>query len=261
MENKQVNLFGIRFDSISMDKTLVMLEKIVNTNKVNGNSEYVVTPNVDHLVNISKDKKFKEIYNNARLRLVDGMPIVLLSKLLGKPLEEKISGADLTPVIIDLAYKQKYKIFIFGSKAGVAKKVVDKYKVKYGNDFNIDCYSPPFGFEKNEIELNKSINKIKDFSPDILLVSLGSPKGEYFIYDNLEAISAPLNIQIGAAIDFIAGTVKRAPNWMQKCGLEWLYRFIKEPRRMFKRYFINDLYFLKLIMLEIKSLKKSGDTD
>ncbi|MEK4607260.1 WecB/TagA/CpsF family glycosyltransferase [Geobacillus sp. FSL W8-1251] len=100
----------------------------------------------------------------------------------------------------------------------------------------------------------QGINIIKEFNPDILLVSIGSPKGELFIYQNLEKLKVPLSIQVGASIDFIAGTVKRAPLWMQKYGLEWFYRFLKEPKRLFKRYFVNDSYFFLLIIKEIYSI-------
>ncbi|WP_028401702.1 WecB/TagA/CpsF family glycosyltransferase [Ectobacillus panaciterrae] len=251
MEREQINIFGINFDNLDMCNALKTIDELIVTNKSIGSNSFVVTPNVDHLVNINKNKAFKKAYEKASLRLVDGMPIVIVSRLFNKPFKSKLSGADLTPKLLELAYEKNYKVFIFGSQPGVADEVVKKCKKEFGVDFNIGSYSPPFGFENDTTELKKSLNKINEFSPDILFVSLGSPKGELFIANNLDSLKVPVSIQVGAAIDFMAGTVKRAPLWMQKLCLEWFYRFLKEPRRMFKRYFVNDLYFVKLILKEL----------
>ncbi|MCM3630338.1 WecB/TagA/CpsF family glycosyltransferase [Paenibacillus glycanilyticus] len=251
MESNKVELFGVAFDNLTMTAALEEVDKLVVINRNNNTSSFIVTPNVDHLVNLNKDRLFKEVYEKASLRFVDGMPIVLLSKLFKKPLKEKISGADLTPKLIEMAYHKKYKVFIFGSKPGVAEAVANKYSKNYDNQIQISTYSPPFGFEKQEDELKKCLGIINEFKPDILLVSLGSPKGELFISQNLKILNVPVCMQVGAAIDFMAGTVKRAPLWMQKVGLEWFYRFLMEPKRMFKRYFVNDVYFFRLIIDEM----------
>ncbi|WP_249598482.1 WecB/TagA/CpsF family glycosyltransferase [Peribacillus frigoritolerans] len=250
MERK-INIFGVNFDNLEMIGAVEAINDLIKRNKNNSSKGFVVTPNVDHLVNIDKNKEFERVYEKASLRFVDGMPIVLLSRLFGKVFKAKISGADLTPELFELAHKKKYRIFIFGSKPGVADKVANIYKNKFGENYQIATLSPPIGFENDKDELKKNIEKINEFSPDILFVSLGSPKGETFIYNNLDSLNVPVSIQVGAAIDFMAGTVKRAPVWMQNFSLEWFYRFIKEPRRMFKRYFVNDLYFIKLVIKEI----------
>ncbi|MED3823620.1 WecB/TagA/CpsF family glycosyltransferase [Priestia flexa] len=257
LEKKVIKLFDINFDNLTMTEAINRIEDIIIVNKTNKQSSYVVTPNVDHIVNTFKDRKFKEIYDNANLVLVDGMPIVKVSKILGKDLKEKVSGSDLTPELFKLAQKNQYRVFIFGSKEGVADKAIQKIKKEYGYDFPIEGYSPPFGFEQNPVVLNDSIQKIVNYKPDILLVSLGSPKGEMFIYNHLNTLKVPISLQIGASIDFIAGTVKRAPIWMQKASLEWFYRFSQEPKRMFKRYFVNDSLFLKIVVDEYR-LKKRG---
>lgn len=251
MNYKKVKLFGINFDNLDMDGALNSIDELISTNRKTRVSSFIVTPNVDHIVNIEKSKDFKKAYDNASLVFVDGMPIVLLSRLLKKPLLTKLSGADLTPKLLEHSHKKEYKIFIFGSNPGVADIVVKQCKEKFGLNFKIDCYSPRFGFERDREELLECIDLINKFSPDILFVSLGSPKGELFIYNNLKLLKVPVSIQVGAAIDFMAGTVKRAPVWMQKVSLEWLYRFLKEPKRMFKRYFVNDLYFIKVILKEL----------
>ncbi|MED3820742.1 WecB/TagA/CpsF family glycosyltransferase [Priestia aryabhattai] len=255
MRSSTISLFGVRFNNISLNQTINEIKGIVEKNKVEQTCSYAVTPNVDHVVNIHKDKKFAEAYTKAHLTLVDGAPIFLLSKVFRKPLVEKVSGSDLTPEILKLAQTNNYRVFIFGSMPGVAELAIQKIKSENNYNFPISSYSPEFGFEKSEEDLQKCINLINDFRPDILLVSLGSPKGEMFIFNNLDKISAPFSIQIGASIDFIAGNIKRAPAWMQKLSLEWFYRFLKEPKRMFKRYFLNDSYFLVVVIKELLKRK------
>lgn len=260
MKKRENHIFGVKFNNFNMQEAISEIDKLIANNKLHKKKSYIVTPNIDHLVNIYRNSKFRMVYDNAEMKLVDGMPIVKLAKFFKKPFKEKISGADLTPKLFDLAYNKKYKIFILGSSNEVGKKVKEIYKQKFASDFQIEVYSPPFGFEKNEQEVKLSLNHINRFSPDVLFVALGSPKGEIFIYDNIDNINVPVSIQIGASIDFMTGSIKRAPKWMQNCSLEWFYRFLQEPKRMFRRYFINDIYFLKIIFLEIKNIvaKKVG---
>lgn len=251
-------MFNVNFDNVTKEEAINKIKELVIEGAVNRKSNYVVTPNVDHIVNTYKNPYFKEIYDNASLILADGMPLVTFSKYLGKELKEKVSGSDLTPMIFNLAQEKSFRVFIFGSREGVADQAIKIMKQKHQYNFDIEAYSPEFGFENNDETLANSINKIKEFNPDILLVSLGSPKGEYFIYKNKDILNIPVMIQVGASIDFIAGTIKRAPKWMQNNNLEWFYRFIKEPKRMFNRYFVNDSYFIKILIKEFLNQKKNN---
>lgn len=256
MKDKQ-RLFGIDIDNVTMADALVQIEKMI----LNKTLAYVVTPNVDHIIQLQTDQIFREIYSQADMILADGMPIIWVSKLLSKPLKEKVSGADLVPHIFKLAEEHQYKIFILGSEEGVAKELVDKVIASSVNPPPISYYSPPFGFEKGEAENQKIINLINNFLPDILLVSLGAPKGEKWIYQHKNDLKVPVSIQVGAAIDFMAGSKKRAPKWMQKSGLEWFYRFLQEPKRMFKRYFIRDSKFILVVLKELwqKKRRENGE--
>lgn len=243
---KTVNLFGIDIDNISMVEALLEIDGNIKKKR----KFFVVTPNVDHIIQLQEDSEFRTIYSQANMVLADGMPLVWASKLCKKTLKEKVSGADLTPFLLDLANKNKYKVFILGAGEGVAQKLINKLMLS-GADFPIDCYSPPFNFETNTIENEKIIRKINYFNPDILLVSLGAPKGEKWIHQHYELINANFIAQVGAAIDFIAGEKKRAPKWMQRNGLEWFFRLIQEPKRMFKRYLIRDSKFVFLLLREM----------
>lgn len=222
-------------DNLTMEEAVQEIDRLVQEKK----HSYVVTPNLDHIVLIENDNLFREIYEKADLILTDGKPLLWIAKRQGTPIKEKISGSDLFPRICDLSAKKQYSIFILGAADGVADKAAKNLKEKYDGLKIVGTYSPPIGFEKDEIEVNKIIKMINHSGAMILAVSLGSPKGEKFIYNILNKINVALSISIGATIDFEAGVVKRAPKWMSDMGLEWLFRITQEPKRLIKRYW-ND---------------------
>ena len=232
-------------DNITMEEAVQRIDELISQR----NSAYVVTPNLDHIVIMEKDKEFHEIYNNADLVVTDGKPLIWISKLLGTPIKEKISGSDLFPKMCSMCANRGYSIFILGAAEGVADKAAENLKASYSELNIVGTYSPPIGFENNEIELKKIASLIEQTRPDVLAVSLGSPKGEKFIYRHLKEYNIPLSISIGATIDFEAGNVKRAPKWMADHGFEWLYRITQDPKRLIKRYW-NDA--VKIIPIIIK---------
>lgn len=232
-------------DNITMEEAVQRIDELI----LQRNSSYVVTPNLDHIVIMEKDKEFHEIYNNADLIVTDGKPLIWISKLLGAPIKEKISGSDLFPKMCSMCANRGYSIFILGAAEGVADKAAENLKASYSELNIVGTYSPPIGFENNEIELKKIASLIEQTRPDVLAVSLGSPKGEKFIYRHLKEYNIPLSISIGATIDFEAGNVKRAPKWMADHGFEWLYRITQDPKRLIKRYW-NDA--VKIIPIIIK---------
>lgn len=240
----RIKFLNIEIDNLSMKESIDYIDKLIQ----NRNPSYVVTPNVDHIVKLEKDRDFQEVYNNANLILTDGMPLVWISKLLKTPIKEKVSGSDLFPQLCELANEKGYSIFLLGAAEGVASKAAEKLKSKYKKLKIVGTYSPSYGFEKDDDEIQKIINKINVANPDILAVGLGAPKQEKFIYKYKDQLNVPISLAIGASIDFEAGKMKRAPLWMQKSGLEWFYRLSKEPRRMFKRYIIDDIAILKIIL-------------
>lgn len=245
---QHINIFGIRIDNLTLEEACNQILKFVENREVH---KYVVTPNVDHIVKIHKDKEFLHIYKNASLVLADGMPLVWASRILKKPLKEKVSGSDLFPVLCEKATRKKMRLFFLGGQEGVAQKAAEVLKNKYPKIKIVGVYSPPFGFEKDETENRKIINMINHAKPDILFVGLGAPKQEKWIYRHLKELNVPVSLGIGASFDFVAGTKKRAPVWMQKAGLEWFWRFCLEPRRLFKRYFIDDVKFIYLFLREL----------
>lgn len=246
-------MFSIDIDNLTLKEAC---EVVIQYAKDKNSFKYVVTPNVDHIIKLQKDLEFKKVYKKASLVLADGKPLVWASRLLKKPLKEKVSGSDLFPIVCKRASEENLKLFFLGGKEGVAAKAAKNLKKKHNNLNVVGVYSPPFGFENSKVENKKIVRIINERKPDILFVGLGAPKQEKWIYQNLYNIKVPVSLGIGASFDFEAGTIKRAPQWLQNIGFEWLWRFFQEPKRLFKRYFIEDTKFFHLLLLEILKKKQ-----
>mgnify|MGYP002728980034 CR=1 FL=1 len=239
----RIKILNTYIDNLTMNEAIKKIDTLI----MKKDSSYVVTPNLDHIVIMEKDVLFAEIYQNADLIVADGKPLIWISKYLKNPIKEKISGSDLFPRICKLAAEKHYSIFILGAAEGVADKAA-RYLIKKNSGLNIvGTYSPKFGSEKDNVELDIIKNKIMNAKPDILAVSLGSPKGEKFIYKHLKEYGIPLGISIGATIDFEAGNVKRAPRWMADHGLEWLFRITQDPKRLIRRYWNDAIKIIPII--------------
>lgn len=231
-------------NNVDMTEVLKAIEQMVENN----NKGYVVAINVDVVIKIENDPYLKEIVDNADMVLVDGKPLVWIAKWHRHPVKAKISGSDLVPLLCKRAADKGYSIFIIGGKEGIAEQAKQNLEKTLPRIKIIGTYAPPLGFEKNESELEKINNIINAVRPDLLIVCFGCPKQEKWIYENYQKYDAKVSICAGATVDFLAGNVNRAPKWMSEHGLEWFYRFLMEPKRLFKRYFVDDLKILKLII-------------
>lgn len=254
--NQKVKLLGIEFDNLTIDGVKKIVVKFVNSDK----KGYVITPNVAHVLTFQKDVDFQKACKNASLVLCDSTPLLWISKLLGKPLIERCSGADLLPKICRLASDLGKSIFILGGDNGSENIAEGKLRKMYPN-IRVSSYNPPFGFEKDVDETKKIIDLINKFKTDILFICVGAPKSEKWIYNNIKNLNISLGFCFGAALNFFAGTVKRAPKWMQKIGLEWLFRLIQEPKRLWKRYLIGNTIFCWLVLKEFMRIRLFGKRD
>ena len=230
-------------NNVSMNETLQEICRLVDTKT----KSYIVAINVDVIIKIENDVYLKKITDNASLTLVDGKPLMWIAKWYKRPIKEKISGSDLVPELCKVAAKKGYSLFIIGGAEGVA----DKAKKNLERDIEginvLGTYSPALGFENNKDELEKINSMISILHPDIVIACFGCPKQEKWIYENYLKYDGTVSICAGATVDFLAGNISRAPKWMSNHGFEWLYRFFQEPKRLFKRYFIEDIKILKLI--------------
>ncbi len=229
--------------NLTMSETVSMIDRFISEKK----KSYIVAINVDVVMKIEKDDILKKITDNADIVLTDGKTLIWISKIQRKPIKEKISGSDLVPLLCRKAAEKNHSIFILGGAEGVAERAKQNLEKKYPRIKIAGTYAPPYGFESDKAELDKINKVISAAKPDILITCFGCPKQEKFIYQNYQKYDATVSICAGATVDFLAGHIKRAPRWMSEHGLEWFYRFLQEPKRMFKRYFIDDIKILKLI--------------
>lgn len=236
-------LLNTYVNNVTLEETVAAIEALLQQEK----ASYVVPINVDVVMKIEEDAYLKEIVDKADLVLVDGKPLVWISKYHKRPVKEKVSGSDLVPALCDMAAKKGYSMFILGGKDGIAQQAKEKMEQTYPGIRVVGTYAPPMGFEKDAQELDKVNDAINRAQPDLLIVCFGCPKQEKFIYENIEKYSARVSVCAGATVDFLAGNVKRAPKWMSDHGLEWFYRFTQEPKRLFKRYFVDDVQILRLM--------------
>src|SRR4028118_30851 len=234
----RVNILNVAIDNLTQ---LEFLEKC--------NSGIVVTPNVDHLMKLQSDRGFFEAYNSATYRLCDSKILFYIARLLGSPVKEKISGSDFFPAFYQYhKNNEDIKIFLLGAREGVALEAQKKINSKVGRPLIVGVHSPSFGFEKDEEECQKIIEMINQSGATVLAVGVGAPKQEKFICKYKDKLTnIKIFLAIGATIDFEAGTIKRSPKWLSEAGLEWLYRLLSEPRRLWKRYLIHGPSFFWLI--------------
>lgn len=244
----RIEFLNTYIDSLTFAEAKAAVNDLINKEGYH----YVVTPNSDIIVKMQDDAELKQACDEADLILTDGQILVKISNYLGNPIKERVCMTDFVWDVFDLAIEKNYGVFLFGGKEEVLAKATNRIKEKMPNLNIVDTYSPPFGFEQDEELLSEANIRIKKSGADILIVFLGCPKQEKFIYRNKDIYQVPVSLTMGGCVDFIAGNVKRAPLWMQKAGFEWFYRFLQEPRRLFKRYFIDDLK----IFLLIKKYKK-----
>ena len=241
---KKQPLLNTFVNNVDMEETIQTIDSFIQQKK----KSYIVAINVDVVMKIEQDAYLKQITDQADMVLVDGKPLIWISKLHKRPVKAKISGSDLVPRLCEEAAKKGYTIFIIGGKDGIAERAKKRLEKQLPGIKIVGTYAPPFGFEKDQKELDKINQMISDVHPDLLIGCFGCPKQEKWIYENYKKYDATVSVCAGATVDFLAGNVKRAPKWMSDHGLEWFYRFTQEPKRMFRRYFVDDVKIMNLIL-------------
>lgn len=236
-------LLNTYVNNVSMAETVREVCRLIQEKK----KSYVVAINVDVVMKIEQDEYLKRITDEADLTLVDGKPLVWIAKWHKHPVKAKISGSDLVPELCKVAAEKGYRIFIIGGADGIAEKAKKNLEKDLPGIMIVGTYAPPLGFERDGAELEKINKMISNAHPDLVIACFGCPKQEKWIYENYQKYDGTVSVCAGATVDFLAGNVCRAPSWMSDHGMEWFYRFLQEPKRMFKRYFIDDIKVLRLI--------------
>ncbi|MDH3843685.1 MAG: WecB/TagA/CpsF family glycosyltransferase, partial [Myxococcales bacterium] len=191
-------------------------------------------------------EELRAAYEGASLSLVDGQPLIWLSKLMRQPFPEKISGSDLVPALMEMAAKNGWRIFFLGAAEGVGAKAAEVLRQREPGLQIVATLSPPFGFDTDPEERDRVLELVREAKPDLLVMALGCPKQELLMHRWKNDIAPAVAIGSGATLDFIAGNVSRSPVWMSKAGLEWLYRLAREPRRLAHRYLVRDPEIVKV---------------
>ncbi len=234
-----VSVLGVPFDHVTLSQTLARVDAMIASRQ----PHYVVTANVDFLVQAHRDVELRRILVEADLVLCDGTPLLWASRWLGNALPERVAGSDLAPALMRNAAEKGQRIFFLGAAAGVAAEATAKLRSQFPDLNIVGHYSPPFA-ALLEMDHETIARQIREAKPDILLVSFGCPKQEKWISMHYRALGVPVAIGVGATIDFLAGRVKRAPDWMRRSGTEWIFRLVQEPRRLYKRYATDLAVFL-----------------
>jgi N-acetylglucosaminyldiphosphoundecaprenol N-acetyl-beta-D-mannosaminyltransferase len=249
---KKVKILNLEIDNLSKAEFLNNLH-----------SGIVFTPNVDHLIKLQKDPDFFEAYSTSNYKLCDSQILLYASRFLGTPIKEKISGSDLLPAFYyHHQHDENIKIFLLGAAEGVAQTAQAKINQKIGREIVIATYSPPFGFENDETECSHILDMINNSGASVLVIGVGAPKQEKWLYKYKDMLpNIRIFMALGATIDFEAENVKRAPKWISKIGIEWLFRLVCEPKRLWKRYLIEDLPFFLLILKQKLNLYMKKDQE
>ena len=241
--SNRIHILNTVIDNLSMDETLEIIDKRILSQQ---NLHHVVV-NAGKIVAMQEDPQLMQSVNQADLINADGQAVVWASKLLGKPLKERVAGIDLMSNLVELAHKKEYKIFFLGAKEEVVKKVVQTYTAQYTENI-IAGYRNGYFSTEDEKDI---ANEIAASGAQILFVAISSPTKENFLYTHKETLSKVFFVMgVGGSFDVVAGLVKRAPKWMQNLGLEWLYRLLQEPQRMWKRYLLGNTKFVLLVIKE-----------
>ncbi len=238
----RVNICNIPVDALTMQQTIELIDHAI----IEKRPIHHVVINAAKVVNAQKDNALKESIVNCDIINADGQAIVWAARLLNRPLPERVAGIDLMGSLVKLAAEKKYCIFFLGAKEEIVKQVVDTYADKYGKDIIAGYRNGYFGKEEEQ----SVAKQIADSGAQILFVAMSSPKKEIFLNSYKDLIQTPFIMGVGGSFDVVAGFVKRAPVWMQKTGLEWFYRVIQEPERMWKRYLFGNAKFIYLVFKE-----------
>lgn len=242
----RVTLAGIEFDMVDFDGAVDIIVRLAS----DGRRHHVVTANVDHVMLLRQNEKFRRAYEFASLRVADGAPIVLLSRLVGRPLPVRVTGSDLFEMVCARAESEGLSVAVLGGRPDGVPIALDKLRKQFPDLRVAGSHCPPYGFDTDVDQTAAAIAAVNDMEPDLLFLMLGAPKQENWFQDHAQAMPPLVAMHFGASLDFYAGIVQRAPSVWRRFGLEWLYRLVQEPRRMWRRYLVRDIGFLRVLLSE-----------
>ncbi len=231
-------------DSVDFGQALDAIEALVRSRS----GGMVFTPNVDHVVLAEKDARFRAAYQSVNLSLVDGTLLLWASRLLGWSLPEKVSGSDLLQPLMQRAAQCGFSVYFLGGDPGVAEAARDRLQEQFPELRVVGCDGSRVDVDAVDEAI---VERIARAAPELVLVALGAPKQEVFIFEQRARLGGAVCVGVGASLDFVAGTRRRAPRWISRIGLEWLYRLLQEPRRLARRYLLRDPLFAWILTRQL----------
>lgn len=241
-EGRRFNFLGTYLDPLNMQETLARIERLI----LNRKPSQHVAMNAWKVNLLQKDIKLRRIINHSALISADGQAIVWAAKFLGYDIPERVAGIDLFQELVRLSAEKGWRVYYFGGEQAIVQKVICEHQKLYPN-LQIAGFRNGYFEERDSVKI---ASEIHESNADILFVGFSSPKKEFWIHTYFEILQVPFVMGVGGSFDVVAGKTKRAPLVMQKIGLEWLYRFLQEPKRMAKRYLIGNLLFFHLVVKE-----------
>lgn len=249
-----IDVLGVRIDAVTMAQAARAFEQMIESR----HPHLVFNVNVDICMQARRDADLASILRAADLVLVDGTPMMWAARLLGTPLPERVSGSDFLPRFCQVAAGAGYRLFLLGASPGVAQRASEVLEGRFPNLHVVGTYSPPYGFECDDRENGRIVEHVRRASPDVLFAAFGVPKDQKWLYRFRDDLGVPVSMGVGSSLDYLAGRLRRAPRWMQPLGLEWLYRLAQEPRRLWRRYLLNDPPFFYHLMREMLRRRAVG---
>lgn len=241
-------MFGIGLHKVTTKEAIELLMQWMRDSNA---CRYVVTPNVDHVVNLQSQPEMRAAYDGAALVVADGWPLVTASRWLGSPLPERVAGSDLVPSLLGQGKGfPGLRVFLLGAAAGVGDLAAERIRARWPQVNVCGVASPRFGFDTDPTESELVIEAINAASPHLLVVGLGAPRQEIWLHRYAPQLRARVAIAAGATIDFLAGAQRRAPSWVQSVRMEWLFRLMTDPRRLAGRYARDIVVFPHLLAAE-----------
>jgi N-acetylglucosaminyldiphosphoundecaprenol N-acetyl-beta-D-mannosaminyltransferase len=238
-------LLGLPFDAVIMQEAVNQ----VNNAIINQQRCFLSTPNLNFAIACQQDVEFYQSVVNSDLSIADGMPLIWIAKLLGIPLKERVAGSSLFEQLYSTPRTEKIKVFFFGGEKGIAERALEQLNADSVGMMGCGFYDPGF-VSIDDMSRPDVIDKINATQPDFLVIALGAKKGQAWIQNNRHQLNAPVISHLGAVINFVAGSIERAPKLWQRLGMEWLWRIRQEPN-LWRRYFGDGLSFLKLLLLNV----------
>ena len=239
MEDR-VKIFGVEIDNLTLDEIAEKTKTLIDSS--NKSCSLVVAPNVEFIMQAQKDKEFFDILKTAKLATPDSIGVIMAGKKQKKPFKERIPGQSYLRKVFEVGEKEGWTFYLLGGEGDVPEKAKEHLETIYPNAKIVGYHE---GFFKEDSE-EKVIEEINSLKPNVLFVAMGAPIQEKWIYENRDKLKVDIAAGQGGTFDYEAGTIKRAPVWMQKCGIEWLWRLIKEPKRI-KRMVVLPVFLFKVI--------------